>query len=154
VAGITVTLPVRPTTPTPGLMLTEVAPYTSQLSAAEPPGETMGGLAVKELIIGPPEVSGGVVPPEDPLTKTDVVAVELVTPLPAVSVYTVLAAGDTALVPLTATLPMPWSMVTVVAPVTLQLSVATSPGLMLVGLALNEVTVGAAPPVNELPAGR
>ena len=65
-----------------------------------------------------------------------------------------MAEGETARLPLMATLPIPWSMVTVVAPVTLQFSVATSPGDRLVGLALNELIVGEPPAPPKLPAGR
>ena len=58
----------------------------------------------------------------------------------AVKVYMVVATGVTTLVPVKATLPTPWSMLTEVAPVTLQLSVEDSPAAMDGGLALNELT--------------
>jgi len=46
------------------------------------------------------------------------------------------------MVPLTATLPIPLSRLTFVAPVTFQLSVELLPVLMLSGLTLNELTTG------------
>jgi hypothetical protein len=46
--------------------------------------------------------------------------------------------GITTLLPLSATLPMPWSILTVVAPETLQLSVDDSPAEIVGGLAPNE----------------
>jgi hypothetical protein len=52
-----------------------------------------------------------------------------------------------------ATLPMPWSMVTDVAPVTLQFKLATSPAEMLEGLAPNELIVGDPPTPPKVPAG-
>ncbi|MBA7582403.1 hypothetical protein ES708_24331 [subsurface metagenome] len=52
--------------------------------------------------------------------------------------------GDTDCVPLLSTSPIPWSMVTVVAPVTLQDKVADSPDMISVGLALNSVMTGGA----------
>jgi len=54
----------------------------------------------------------------------------------------VVAPGITALLPLKATLPIPWSILIFVAPVTLQLSVEDSPVTMLAGLALNELMTG------------
>jgi hypothetical protein len=54
----------------------------------------------------------------------------------------VVALGITALLPDKATLPIPWSILTVVAPVTLQLSVEDSPAAMLGGLALKEFISG------------
>jgi hypothetical protein len=41
-----------------------------------------------------------------------------------------------------ATLPIPWSILTVVAPVTVQLSVDDSPAEMLAGLASKELIAG------------
>ena len=55
-------------------------------------------------------------------------------PLPAVKVYMVVVIGDTILVPFKATLPIPRSILTVVAFETLQLNVAISPGVMIPGL--------------------
>ena len=53
-----------------------------------------------------------------------------------------MADGVTALVPLTATFPIPLSRLTLLAPVTVQLSVELPPDSMLAGLALNEVITG------------
>jgi len=54
----------------------------------------------------------------------------------------VVAPGITALLPVKATLPIPWSMLAVVAPATLQLSVEDAPAVILAGLALNELMTG------------
>jgi hypothetical protein len=102
------------------------------------------------LIIGLPVGVGvgvgagvGVVPPE---TMTCAVAVVLIPEaLAAVNVYTVVAAGITTLLPAKATLPIPWSMLIVVAPVTLQLSVEDAPAEILAGLAPNELMTGCVP---------
>jgi len=99
----------------------------------------MDGLAVKELINGRPVgVGGGVVP----VTTTCVVAFTLPVELEAVRVYTVVVVGDTALVPDRATLPMPWSILTEVAPVTVQSSSADCPDEIFDGLALKELITG------------
>ena len=50
--------------------------------------------------------------------------------------------GFTAIVPDKITVPTPWSMVTLVASVTLQLKVALSPAVMVVGLAEKELIMG------------
>jgi hypothetical protein len=98
------------------------------------------------LMTGTPPVVGGVggvIGVEEPVTRTWVVAVALVpVELVAVSVYTVVALGTTALLPAKATLPIPWSMLAVVAPATLQLRVEDSPAVILAGLALNELMTG------------
>jgi len=75
----------------------------------------------------------------DPETMTCAVAVTL-TPAAfiAVKVYTVVADGITTLLPAKATLPIPWSMLAVLAPETDQLSVEDSPAAMLGGLAPKE----------------
>jgi hypothetical protein len=65
--------------------------------------------------------------------------------LDAVSVYTVVVPGITALLPVNATLPIPWSMLIFVAPVTLQLSVEDAPAEILAGLAPKELMTGCAP---------
>jgi hypothetical protein len=75
-------------------------------------------------------------------TVTVVVAVLLPDPLVAVSVKIVVAAGVTdVLVPVT--VPTPWSMLRLVAPVTAQASMLLWPVVMLVGLAVKLVMVGA-----------
>jgi hypothetical protein len=57
----------------------------------------------------------------------------LLAPSLAVRVYGIVASGDIFFVPLAATMPMPWSMDTVLAPVTVQLKVVTCPEVMLAG---------------------
>jgi hypothetical protein len=83
VEGITGMLPDMPTAPMPGLIVTAVALDTLQLSVDDPPPVTMGGLAMKLVILGRPEPVGTGV---DPVISIDVVAVVLVVPLLAVSV--------------------------------------------------------------------
>ena len=73
-----------------------------------------------------------------PVTKTWAVAVAVPAELEAVKVYTVVAEGITTLLPVKATLPIPWSILTVLAPETDQLSVEDSPAAMFGGLAPNE----------------
>jgi hypothetical protein len=78
------------------------------------------------------------VPPE---TMTCAVAVTVMpAELVAVKVYTVVEPGITTLLPVRATLPIPWSILTVVAPETLQLSIDDSPAVMVGGLAPKELT--------------
>ena len=69
-----------------------------------------------------------------------VVTADLVTvpvELVALIVYTVDVAGDTTLVPATSTWPMPWSILTELAPVTFHNRVDVLPALMVDGLLLN-----------------
>jgi len=101
----------------------------------------MAGLATNELITGKPVAGGGIAP----VTTTCVVAVVVPAAPEAVKVYTVVVVGETALDPVKATLPMPWSIVTVVALVTVQLRVDVCPPEMLAGLALNDWTTGCRP---------
>jgi hypothetical protein len=59
----------------------------------------------------------------------------------------VVALGITALLPVKATLPIPWSILTVVAPDTFQVSVEDPPAEMLGGLASKEFMTGGWPEV-------
>ena len=54
-------------------------------------------------------------------------------------------AGDTSLVPATSTWPIPWSIVTNVAPVTFHNSVDVPPALIVDGLLLNTTITGDGP---------
>jgi hypothetical protein len=54
----------------------------------------------------------------------------------------VVAVGETVALPAGIALPIPWSMLTSVAPDTLHSIVAVLPGVMFEGLALNESMVG------------
>jgi hypothetical protein len=138
--------------PIPGWMFTDVALATLQLKVEDAPAVMLPGDAPNELIAGVPADEGvvdWVVPVADdeedvaaPDTATWVEAVVLPAALEAVRIYTVVAAGATALIPLTATFPIPLSRLTLFAPVTVQLSVVLAPGPMLAGLALNEVITG------------
>jgi hypothetical protein len=60
------------------------------------------------------------------------------------------AAGVTVDVPAAETEPIPWSMISALALDTLQLSTEVLPDEMVVGLAVNEFTVGAPPPNGQL----
>jgi hypothetical protein len=133
--------PLAATLPIPGWMFTEVALVTLQFKMDEAPAVMLFGDALNEMIVGIPLNAGGgvVLVPE---TSTCVVAFMLPAGLEAVKVYIVLAVGATALVPLTATFPIPLSRLTLVAPATLQLSVEVLPDKIVGGLALNEVTTG------------
>ena len=90
------------------------------------------------------------------VTVTAAIAVVLPTEFVAVSVYVVVAGGLTAVLD-PVTVPIPWSIDTDVAPVTLHARVDEPPGAMLEGVALNDAITGAAgggglvPPVSELP---
>jgi hypothetical protein len=141
--GKTIVVPEEAKVPTPGLIVTEVAFDTFQLKVAGLPTVIPEGLAVKELTTGRPADDDGA-----PETMTWAVAVVLLpAALVAVRVYTVVALGITALLPVKATLPIPWSMLTVLAPETLQLSVEDSPAEMLSGLASKELIAGCWPEV-------
>jgi hypothetical protein len=107
------------------------------------------GVALNETITGP--FAAGV-PGEPPDTNTCVVAVALPPAPEAVNTYTVFVAGATALVPLSATLPIPLSIVTVEAPVTAQVSVDDVPGWTDAGLAPNEAITGSVPVTAGAPA--
>ena len=54
-------------------------------------------------------------------------------------------AGDTSLVPATSTWPIPWSILTDVAPVTFHNSVDVPPALIVDGLLLNTTITGDVP---------
>jgi hypothetical protein len=62
--------------------------------------------------------------------------------LVALMVYTVDFAGDTTLVPAVSTWPMPWSILTDVAPVTFHIRVDVPPELIVDGLLLNSIITG------------
>jgi hypothetical protein len=65
--------------------------------------------------------------------------------LVALMVYTVDLVGDTTLVPTKSTCPIPWSILTDVAPVTLHNRVDVPPTLMVDGLLLNSMITGVVP---------
>jgi hypothetical protein len=62
----------------------------------------------------------------------------------------VVAAGVTVELPAAETEPIPWSMINAVALDTLQLRTEELPDETVVGLAVNEFTVGALPPNGQL----
>jgi len=96
------------------------------------------GHEVVVMISGPPALT----------VATETVVLEVVEPeeLVADSVYVVVDAGLTETEPLALVLvSAPGLMETVVAPLAAQLSVVLEPGLMLAGMALNDVMMGADP---------
>jgi hypothetical protein len=101
-----------------------------------PPGQE-----VVVMISGPPALTAATV----------TVALEVVEPeeLAADSLYVVVDAGLTDIEPLALVdVNVPGVMETLAAPLLTQLSVVLAPGLMLVGLALNDVMVGTDPVVG------
>jgi hypothetical protein len=62
----------------------------------------------------------------------------------ALIVYTVVVAGDTTLVPAILTWPMPWSILTELAPLTFHIRVDTPPELIVDGLLLKDPITGGA----------
>lgn len=133
-------------------MFTEVALATLQLKVDVAPAVMLFGDALNDITVGIPVVAGGGVALV-PETNTCVVAFVLPEELEAVKVYIVFDVGATALVPLTATFPIPLSRLTLVAPVTLQLSVELPPDSTVGGVALNETTTGFCSGVVEVVAG-
>lgn len=113
-----------------------VAPVVAQLNVLLEPEVMLAGLALKELIFGllaafTVTVSVEVVEPAEPV---------------AVSVYVVVSAGLTLVVPLAdAEVNVPGVMAIVVAPFVSQIRVVLSPGSMPAGLAVKEVMAGIVP---------
>jgi hypothetical protein len=124
------------TVPMPRSSATDVAPDTCQLRTLVSPGCILGGLNAKYTMTGGPD--GAAVE-----TLTTVVAVVLPSALVAVSIYAVVAVGETVAFAVAATLPSPWLRDTNVASCTIQLNTADWPGDMVDGLALKELITGA-----------
>ena len=125
--------------PTPGLIDTEVAPVTFQDRVELCPPWIDGGLAVKASITGlPPSV-----------TVTARVAVLWPVAFVAVSVYVVVAAGETE-TEVPTTVPTTGLIDTDVAPVTLHDRTALCPAWMDGGLAANDSIVGGVDPGSVL----
>jgi hypothetical protein len=121
----------------PGLIAMLVAPLETQLSVLFAPALILAGLAINDVIAG---FAPG---------ATTVTVVALVTEpalFVAVSVYAVVADGDTLVEPLAATEVNPPGLIaTLVAPLETQLSVLLAPALILAGLAINDVIAGFVP---------
>ncbi|MGA9048666.1 MAG: hypothetical protein WB588_06690 [Dehalococcoidia bacterium] len=66
----------------------------------------------------------------------------------AFMVYTVDLFGDTNLVPAGSTWPIPWSILTDLAPVTFHIKVDVPPALTVDGLLLNSIITGGIPAVE------
>jgi hypothetical protein len=90
-------------------------------------------LAITLVTVNGTGVVGGSVELTVAIVDLVTVPVELV----ALMVYTVDVAGDTTLVPATATCPIPWSILTDVAPVTFHNRVDVPPESIVDGVLLN-----------------
>jgi hypothetical protein len=112
------------------------------VSVELPPGPTLGGDALKLVTVGIKEFENVTV-----AWAVDTGAREP-TVLVAVRLYMVVAAGLTAIVPLAATVPIPLSILTLVAPTTFQLKVLVCPLLIVDGIAVKLRTVGGATTVT------
>jgi hypothetical protein len=114
-----------------------VAFDTFQLSCHEVPPRWLAVKLITGLLA---VVCGGGSSTETITIADDVITVpaELV----ALIVYTVDVAGDTSLVPAALTIPIPWSILTVSAPVTFHNRVDVSPELIVDGLLLNATITG------------
>lgn len=118
------------TAPTPWSIIADVAPEMFQLNVELPPSVIVAGLAVYEFITG------------RLLTVTVAVSVTVTAPFTAVIVYIVVTVGDTKCDPLAPTVPMPWSMDTVVAFADDHVRVDEEPSAIAVGVAFKDtVTV-------------
>ena len=111
--------------PTPGMVIELARHLPAQLGAV--PGEMNGGLATKVTTCG--------IPIPATVTVTGAVT-DLPSALLAVRVYVVVADGDTVVLPFKVTGPTPL-MLTVVAPLVVQLKVDWPPCAMVSGLASN-----------------
>ncbi len=121
----------------PGVIATLVAPVVAQLSVLLEPELIVVGLALNEVIVGPP-------PPV--FTVTVAFDVAQPDPLVAVSVYVVVPVGLTLVVPLAdAELNPPGEIAIVVAPLAVQVSMLLAPELMLAGFDVNDAIAGAEP---------
>ena len=128
---MTTMLPVGLTGPISGSMTICVAFDTFQLSCHEVPPRWLAVKLITGLLA---VVCGG-----GTGTETIIIADDLITvpaELVALMVYTVDVAGDTTLVPATSTRPIPWSILTDVAPVTFHNRVDVPPELIVDGVLL------------------
>jgi hypothetical protein len=127
-------VPVRLTDPILWSMLTEVAPITLQLRFAVSPAVMMLGFTENEGI----DIGVGSLLPFSVillLMITRVVAEIVLVEFDAESVYIVVSDGVMILDPMRLTAPIPWSILTVVAPITFQLRFAVSPCVIILGTA-------------------
>jgi len=130
-AGFTSVDPLKATDPTPLSMLALSAPEVIHESVDELPVAIIAGPAVKTSIIG-----------TSPTTTVTLSFEEReVAVFVAVIVYVVVTVGFTSVDPLWATEPIPWSMLTLSAPVELHESVDISPEVIFDGLA-EMLTIG------------
>ncbi|MHB8086377.1 MAG: hypothetical protein ACYDHZ_11180 [Dehalococcoidia bacterium] len=122
-------------------METDVASVTFHDSVADPPALIVPGLTAKL----PREGGLGLITVivVDPLAEPDI--------LVAVSVYVVVVAGDTGIVPLDDTVPTSGLMDTPVAPVTSHCKFACCPDVIVGELALKDATTGAVNHLKMLP---
>jgi hypothetical protein len=122
----------------PGLMVMPVTALVTQLRVLLAPALMLGGLAVNEVIVG--------FVPFDAVTVTVAALVTEPVLFVAVSVYAVVADGDTEVEPLAAVDVKPPGLIAILdAPLVTQLRVLLAPALMLEGLAENSLIVGTVP---------
>jgi hypothetical protein len=129
-----------------------VAPVISQLSMELLPASISGGSALNILITGASFVPEDTVAAATPLTDIWHLADEFPAALLAVSIYMVVTVGETVVEPLKATLPTPWSINTLLAPLTDHERVQTPPASMIAGLAVNVLTTGLSNTEGRSPA--
>ena len=104
-------------------MITLLAPVTFQRNKEVRPSSIVSGKVLKRAI------TGGL------FTLTVIVLLVLWLPLLAVRVYVVVLVGNITLLPDKATAPIPWSMVTEFAPVTVHCNVVEAPAVIVDGSA-------------------
>jgi len=132
-AGDTFLVPLDDTVPISGSMATDVEPVTLQDTVALCPAKILPGLMLKLSMEGRMPVTVMVT---DLLADWDI--------LLATRVYVVVVSGDTVLVPLKETFPIPGLMETESAPLTSHCKVASWPDVIVGEPASNDDTTGAA----------
>jgi len=122
------------TVPIPWSMLAPVALLTVQLRLVDDPCVIVAGVALNVLIVGTSAT----------VTVTELVLGVTLNWFVADIVYVVVTEGVTLIDPLDATVPIPWSMLTLSAPEEVHERVVEPPGAISVSLALM-LTVGISP---------
>ena len=130
--GATLCVPVEDTVPISGLMETDAAPVTLHDNTADCPVNMLSVLKPNFSIDGGAAVTVIVT---DLRTEPDI--------LLAIRVYVAVVSGDTVLLPLDETVPIPGLIETELAPATSQCKVASWPGVIVDALASKDDTTGA-----------
>jgi len=126
------------TAPTPLLTVSDVAPLTDQESVAGDPAVMVDGAALKEAMVGRGAGAGA----GGGVTVTVTWAADVPALFVALSVYVVVWAGETVVEVRPVTTPTLLLMLSEVAPLALQESVAGDPAVIVEGVAANEVILG------------